>query len=71
MEYVNNLKNAFREYAIYEINPEYLESVYYFPSIESADGTHFSGDAANQESYNEKIQQMYKGREIVEMLNFE
>lgn len=70
-EYVDNLTVEYESSKIFEINPYFLESVYYYPSEQSADGTHFSGDYANRECYNEKIRIMLEGEEILDMLKLE
>ena len=71
MDEIRNLDSSYGESSIYEINPDFYQSIYFFPAEEAEDGAHFSGDYANQEHYNETIKQMFKGNELVEMLNFE
>lgn len=71
MEEMRNLDSAYGEAIIYEINPDFYQSIYYFPAEEAEDGAHFSGDYANQEHFNETIKRMFEGEELVEMLNFE
>lgn len=68
-EYNNSLVSDFEESLIYEINPEFMESVYYYPDEEFYDGTHFGG--IDQEDFNKRIKQAFEGTELVELLNFD
>lgn len=70
-EEIDSLEEAFAESEIYRLNPNYLNMVYYYSADQAADGTHFSGDYANQKCYNEKIMSIFVDRELLEMLKFQ
>lgn len=69
-EHNSSLKKDFEESLIYEINPMYLESVYYYP-VEELNGSHFSQDPSNLEYYIQRIKETFAGSKLVEMLNFD
>ena len=71
IDYNNSLLNDFSQSKIYEINPDYMDMVYYFPVEEANDTTHFSGEYANQEHFNSIIRQMFEGLEILDMLKLQ
>ena len=71
VEYMEQLRESFEESALYEINPDYMESIYYYDAKETSDGVHFGKDYAYQEHFNEIIEQMLQGKEILEMLKLE
>lgn len=68
---VDGLTLEFSKSKIYEINPKFLEMVYYYPAEQAGDSIHFSGDYANQQYFNEIIREMFTGERLWEVLNFE
>ena len=58
---IEAMKREYEETELYQIFPDFMDNIYYYPVEQAADGVHFSGDYANQEFYNEIIQKMYKG----------
>ena len=69
-ESVEMLKESFVNSKTYRINPKYFDMVHYFPAEQAPDGRHFAGAYANQEAYNEKIQEYYAGEELLAYLRF-
>ena len=67
-DYVRGLLGDFQTSQICKINPEYMNEIYYYPADQSGDGSHFRGEYANQNEYNEKIRLMYGGMELYELI---
>lgn len=65
-DFVNELSDEYNSSEVYKINPHYLDDIYFYPAERSEDGRHFSGDYANQECYNELIEQTYAGTVLME-----
>lgn len=71
-DYVENLfRGEYEESVLFKHYPEYVNGIWYYPEEQFRDGVHFGGEWANQEAYNEKIKEMYRGTELVESLLFE
>ena len=70
-ESVENKMNQYEQSKLYQIFPDFLKDVYYFPDEQFGDGTHFSGDYNTQESLNEKIQQMFADTRLLQVLKME
>lgn len=61
VEEIEGMKKQYSETELYQLFPEFMENIYFYPLEQAADGVHFSGDYANQEHYNELIEEMYAG----------
>lgn len=70
-DYVNGLLADFKSSEISEINPKYMDGIYYYPAEQTGDGSHFRGEWANQEEYNKKIRVMFNNTKLSELLKFE
>lgn len=57
--------------SISKINPAYFESIYYFPSELSGDGTHLKVEYADRESLNQIIREAYANTELLNYLALE
>ena len=68
---IEQLEEIFEKSKIYEINPDYLNMITYFPAVQSEDDTHFSGKYASQKNYNEQIRNIYKDCELLDMIKLE
>lgn len=68
---VEALKEKYANSKTYEINPDFLNAIQFYPADQANDGVHFSGDYANQKEYNNKIRQMYSGDVLMEYLILE
>lgn len=64
-------KDAFRDTWLYEKFPDYTERILYYSEEQSADGVHFAGEFATQECYNEKIETIFNGSELLNELDLE
>lgn len=60
------MKREYEETELYQIFPDFMDNIYFYPVEQAADGVHFSGDYANQEFYNELIKKMYTGTALGE-----
>ena len=70
-EEMKTFREQYKETTLYDIFPDFLENLTYFPPEEAADGVHFSGDYANQSCYNEKIDQMLSDKELGQIIKKE
>ena len=70
-ESVDSIKDEFMESQTYNINPQFISMIQYYPTGQATDGTHFSGDYANQDVLNEKIKQLYSSEVLLKYLKFE
>ncbi len=70
-EGIENLMNQYEQSKLYQFFPDFWNDVYYFPDEQFRDGTHFSGDYNTQESYNEKIQEMFADTRLLQVLKIE
>lgn len=70
-DYVAELSAEYNASKVYEINPHFLDDIYYYPAEQSADGRHFSGDYANQAHFNSLIEQVYGDTELMKSLRLE
>lgn len=50
---------------------EFFNNILYYPAEQAADKTHFSGEYATQECYNEKIKIIFAGSELINQLKME
>lgn len=66
--FTEGIKQDYETSKLEEIFPNYFDSILYYPDVETADGTHFSGDYANQMEYNKKISIALSGTELLEKL---
>ena len=65
---ISEITKEFENSALYNINPNFLDNVVYYPTNESNDQVHFSGIYASQEYYNEKINRMYSDTSLLSTL---
>ena len=61
----------FIDSAIYHINPQFFDDIYFYPAEQAADGFHFSGEYANREHFNSIINEMLKDTELQHMLRMD
>lgn len=66
--FTEDIENDYRSSKLYGLFPDYFDYVLYYPDVEAADGTHFSGDYATQMEYNRKINIILEGTELLGML---
>lgn len=67
----NGIREAYEDTVLQEYFPDYLNSVSFYPEEQFRDGIHFGGEYANQQTYNEKIKEMYVEKGMFEGLCFE
>ncbi len=70
-ELIDSINDAFIESKTYNINPQFIEMVQYYPAEQASDGIHFSGEYVNQDLLNEKIQQLYSNEILLDYLKFD
>lgn len=70
-ENIENKMEQYEQSKLYHYFPDFLNDVHYFPDEQFGDGTHFSGDYNTQESFNEKIQEMFKDTRLLQVLKME
>lgn len=58
-EKIEETRSDFENSPLYEVYPDYLNSIYYFPTEWSNDCTHFGGDYASRETYDMVIEDAY------------
>ncbi len=67
-ESIKNKMDQYEQSELYNYFPDFLKDVHYFPDEQFGDGTHFSGDYNTQESFNEKIQEMFTDTRLLQVL---
>lgn len=67
-EFMIKFRQEYCESPLAELFPEYQEQIKYYPIEQFRDGTHFGGDYANQQIYNEKIWEIYGETGLMEFL---
>ncbi len=65
------LRTEYEASVLNEYFPNYLDDAWIYPSEQFGDDLHFGGAFANQQSYNEKIKEMYEGTKLLEDLKFD
>ena len=70
-ESIDDMQSGFEQSKIYDINPDFLNMIQYYPAEQAEDGAHFSGEYDNQECFNEKIRQIYTCPELIDNLKFD
>ncbi len=58
-EKIEETREDFESSPLHEVYPDYLDSIYYFPTDWSEDYTHFGGDYANRDTYEHVINEAY------------
>lgn len=58
-EYTEQLVELYKCSPMYELFPNYIDMIHFYPDEQFKDGQHFGGDYSTQESYDEKIRQIY------------
>ena len=66
---IREIMEEFKHSELYNINPNFLNNIMYYPVNESKDQVHFSGIYASQEYYNEKIKHLYSDTTLLSELN--
>ena len=56
---IEETRSDFESSEFSEVFPEYLDSIYYFPTEWSTDTSHFGGDYANRETYDRVLNEAY------------
>lgn len=59
-EKIEETRSDFEKSPLSEVYPDYLNSIYYFPTEWSSDSTHFSGEYASRETYDMVIEEAYQ-----------
>lgn len=70
-ESVEEIRGTFKETMLYDMFPDYLANIYYYPDKQFRDGTHFGGEYDEQSYFNEIIMEMFSDRELAAILKFE
>lgn len=58
-EKIEDTRSDYEKSSLYEVYPDYLNSIYYFPTEWSNDSTHFGGEYASRETYDMVINEAY------------
>ena len=70
-EGIENNMDKYEQTKLYEYFPDFFNDLHYFPDEQFGGGSHFVGDYNTQESFNEKIQEMFTGTRLLQVLNVE
>ncbi len=66
-----NMKSDFENSKLYTVNPQYMDMIWYYPSVQTEDNVHFSADYSDRDFLNEVIKQCFGDKEIYEVIRFE
>ena len=71
VEFMNTFKLSYANSDLCYYFPKYIDNIKTYPAEQFGDGTHFTGDYANQEHYNDIIKDMYSNDNLIDYIRFD
>ena len=71
VEFINTFKLSYANSDLCCYFPKYIDNIKTYPAEQFGDGTHFTGDYANQEHYNDIIKDMYSNDNLIDYIRFD